>query len=85
MLITEGERHLIDRRYVHALYDRLGGDIAEESDLAQDIGAQGMLRTQDKYIGLNTDLLELLDRVLCWLGLHLACGSDIGSLPFLRS
>ena len=39
-----------------------------------------MLSTQDEDIGLDTDLLELLDGVLGGLGLHFASRSDIGDV-----
>ena len=45
VLVAEGEGHLIDRGDVHTLHDGLGRDIAEESHLAQDVTAQGVLGT----------------------------------------
>ena len=80
MLVAEGEGHLINRGDVHTLHDRLSRDVAEESHLAQDVTAQGVLGTQYEDIGLDTHFLQLLDGVLGRLGLHLSSGSDIGHI-----
>ena len=80
MLSLQGKGNLIDRGDVYALHDGLWGDVAEEGDLPQDVTAEAMLGTQDEDVGLDTYLLELLDRVLGRLGLDLSGRSDVGDV-----
>ena len=51
-------------------------DVAEERDLALDVGRERPLAPADQHVGLDSDLHQLAHRVLGRLGLELARGRD---------
>ncbi len=80
VLLVHLQGHLVDRRHVDRLDDRVGGHVAEEGDFAPGFGGHVMLGAQHEDVGLYTQLLELLDGVLRGLGLQLLCGGDVGDV-----
>ena len=78
MLLVHLDGHFIDRVDVNRLYDSLGSHIAEERDLAAHLGRDVFLGAKDEDVGLDADLLKLLDRMLCRFGLQLLGCGDIG-------
>ena len=63
---------LVDRIGVERRNHRLGRDVGEERDLAAVAVGQRAIGAAQHDVGLDTDLAQLLDRVLGRLGLHLA-------------
>ncbi len=53
-------------------------DVAEERDLALDVGGERLLAAAHEDVGLDPDLHELAHRVLRRLGLELAGRGDVG-------
>ena len=77
-LLEEAERDLVDRLDVGALDHAAEVHVAEERDLALDVGRDRLLAPADQDVGLDPDLHELADRVLGRLGLELARRGDVG-------
>ena len=77
-LLEEAERDLVDRPHVGALHHAAEVDVAEERDLALDVGRDRLLAPANQDVGLDSDLHEIADRVLGRLGLELTGGRDVG-------
>ena len=71
------ERDLVDRLHVRALDHAAEVHVAEERDLALDVGGERALGAADQDVGLDSDLHQLAHRVLRRLGLELARGGDV--------
>ena len=76
-LVLHVDRHLIDARQVLTLDDTVEVDITEGSDLLADGVVEMLLRPEHEHVRLDADALQLLDAVLCRLGLQFACGPEI--------
>ena len=70
--IVIGERHAIDGVQVHGGNDALGGQVAEQADLAAIIVGNGMGGAAQQNVGLDADGPQLFHAVLGRLGLELA-------------
>ncbi len=80
LLPLEDEGHLVDRRDVDRLDDGVLVDVAEEGHLAQDRRVELVLGAEDEDVGLDAQLLELLDGVLRRLRLVFLRGGDVGDV-----
>ena len=69
-------RDLVDRVGVERGDHGLGRDVGEQRDLAPIAIGQRPVGAAHDDVRLNSDLAQLLDRVLRRLGLHLARGGD---------
>ncbi len=70
------ERDLVDRRHVLGGDDRFLVHVAEQRDLALDIGVEKAIRAAQQDVRLDADGSQVADAVLCRLGLQLAGGAD---------
>ena len=77
-LVVEAKRDLVDRADVGTLDHAVEIHVAEERDLALDVGGDGLLAPANEDVGLDPDLHELAHRMLGRLGLELAGGGDEG-------
>ena len=57
--------------------NRAGLDVAEESDLGDDVLADGQVGAAEDDVGLDADGAQLFDGVLGGLGLELGGGGDL--------
>src|SRR5206468_5465543 len=73
---SEHERHFIDGRYVLGGDDRFFVDVAEERDLALDIGIEEPVGAAEQNVRLNPDRAQVAHAVLGRLGLELAGRAD---------
>ena len=78
MLLVHIERHLVDAPRVDALDHVAGPYVAEQRDLAPQLGRERLLRAAHDHVGLDAALLQHLDGVLCGLGFQLLGGFEIG-------
>jgi hypothetical protein len=76
-LLEEANRDFVDRLHVGTLDHTTEIHVAEQGDLALDLGGQGLLTPANQDVRLDPDLHELSDRVLGWLGFELACRRDV--------
>ena len=74
--LVQHARDLVDRIGVQRRNHRLGRHVGEQRDLAPVAVGQRPVGAAQHDVGLDTDLAQLLDRVLRRLGLHLAGGGD---------
>jgi hypothetical protein len=74
----EDQRHLVDGGDVLGGDDRLLVDVAEQGDLALDVGIEEAVGAAEQDIGLDADRSQIADAVLCRLGLELAGRADEG-------
>jgi len=77
MLFVHAQGHLIDGRLVEALDYRLGSHVAELAHLAEHGGRNLLLGAEHEDVGLDSDALQLLDGVLCRLGLQFLGGMQV--------
>ena len=70
------ERHFVDRVDVLRGDDGLFGDVAEERDLALDVGVEEPVGAAEQDVGLDADRAQVADAVLRRLGLQLAGRAD---------
>ena len=70
------QRHFVDRRDVLGRDDRFLGDVAEQRDLALDVGVEEPIGAAEQDVGLDADRPQIADAVLRRLGLQLAGGAD---------
>ena len=70
------ERHFVDRVDVLRGDDRFFGDVAEERDLALDVGVEEPVGAAEQDVGLDADRAQVADAVLRRLGLQLAGRAD---------
>ena len=68
--------HFVNRLDVLGGDDRLLVDVAEERDLALDVGIEKPIGAAEQDVGLNADRAQIADAVLRRLGLQLAGGAD---------
>lgn len=76
MLVVHAHRHLVDARHVYGLDDSVGRHVAEQCHLAAHCCRDFLFCAQDKHVGLDAHLLQLLYRVLRRLRLQLLCGVE---------
>ena len=74
--LAEHDRHLVDARDVLGGDHGLFVDVAEERDLALDVGRQEAIGAAEQQVGLDADRAQVADAVLRRLGLQLAGGAD---------
>ena len=72
----EHERDFVDRRDVLGGDDRFLVDVAEQRDLALDVGIEEAIGPAEQDVGLNADRAQVADAVLGRLGLQLAGRAD---------
>ena len=72
----EHQRHFVDRRDVLGGDDRFLVDVAEQRDLALDVGVEEAVGAAEQDVGLDADRPQIADAVLRRLGLQLAGGAD---------
>jgi type II secretory pathway component PulM len=72
----EHQRHFVDRRDVLRGDDRFFVDVAEERDLALDVGVEEAVGAAEQDVGLDADRAQVAHAVLRRLGLQLAGGAD---------
>ena len=72
------ERHLVDRRDVLGRDHGFLGHVAEERDLALDVGVEEPVGAAQQDVGLDADGPQVAHAVLRGLGLQLAGGADVG-------
>ncbi len=77
MLLMHEDGNLVDRRGIAALHNGVWRNIAELRYLATHGWRDFVFGAQDEHVGLYAELLELLDRVLCRLGLQLLGRRDV--------
>src|SRR5258708_6812955 len=77
-LLVQHHGDLVDRIHVPGRDHRLFLDVAKESDFPSLVFGQRPDRAAKERVGLDTDLAQLLDRVLGRLGLDLAGRGDVG-------
>ena len=75
-LLQETHRDLVDRLHIGTLDHAAEVDIAEEGDLALDVGGERVVAAADQHVRLDPDFHQLADRVLRGLGLELAGRRD---------
>ena len=73
----EHERHLVDAAHVLRGDHRFFVDVAEERDLALDVGRQEAIGAAQQDVGLDADRSQVAHAVLRRLGLELAGGADV--------
>ena len=72
----EHQRHFVDRRHVLGGDDRFLVDVAEQRDLALDVGVEEPIGPAEQDVGLDADRPQVAHAVLRRLGLQLAGGAD---------
>ena len=72
----EDQRHFVDGRHVLGGNDGLFGDVAEQRDLALDVGIEEAVGAAEQNVGLNADRAQVAHAVLRRLGLELAGSAD---------
>ena len=78
ILFFHGQRRFIEIFHIQILEHMAGRYIAEEGNLVLDALIQGIFRTADDNVRLDTHTLQVFDAGLGRLGLHLLGGLQIG-------
>ena len=73
----EHQRTLVEAGHGQVLDDALRLDVAEGADLPADVAAHAAVGAQDDDVGADAHALQLLDGVLCGLGLVLIGAGDV--------
>ena len=76
--VVEFERNLIHVFDVHRREHRVFVHVAEQGDLALDLGRDGLLAAAEDDVGLNADGQQFLDAVLGGLGFVFARRAQVG-------
>ena len=74
---VEHQRTLVEAGHGQVLDDALRLDVAEGADLPADVAAHAAVGAEDDDVGANAHALQLLDGVLCGLGLVLIGAGDV--------
>ena len=67
ILTLQYQRNFVNSRNIDRLHNSIRINITEQSDLACNIVTQQMFGSQNQYIRLDTQFLQLLNRMLCRL------------------
>ena len=76
-LLVEHQRHVIDRLYCTRLEYGPWRHITEQGDFLLEVRAKCLAGAADQHVGLDTDLAQCFNAVLCGLGLELSAGAEI--------
>ena len=77
-VVPEGQGDFVDREIpIFLLDDRFDRDVAEQGYFLLFLARDTLFAAADEHIGLDADLAELTDRVLCWFGFDLCGGLEV--------
>ena len=80
VLLVHQDGDVVDAAGVDALDYGVGGHVAEQRYLPAHCRGDVVFGAEHEYVRLDTELLELLDGVLCGLGLQLFGRADVGDV-----
>src|SRR5437763_1087046 len=79
MLGGKCERHFIDCAHILSSYHRRFRYVAKEGDLLFQFAGQRTICAAEQYIGLDSDLQKIFNRMLCWFALQFSSGRNKGN------